>query len=116
MLDTQCKRKTEAEILYRKCIAVEANHAYSLYNLAVLLEEKVSEEKVNQDSLLEIKDYYRRAMESDLSDPVTTSDYGRFLLLKMNDPENAKLVLETALDIDNNCESALYHLSLLFHQ
>ena len=43
MLDTHLKRKVEAEKLYRKCVRVEMKHAYALYNLAVLLEEKFNE-------------------------------------------------------------------------
>ena len=40
MLDTHCQRKEEAEALYRRSLEVEPRHAFALYNLAVLLEEK----------------------------------------------------------------------------
>lgn len=42
MLDTHCKRKTEAEALYRRAIAGEPKHPFALYNLAVLLEERLT--------------------------------------------------------------------------
>ena len=48
MLDTHCKRKSEAESLYRRAIEGEPNHSFALYNLAVLLEEKLSLLSPNQ--------------------------------------------------------------------
>ena len=40
MLDTHLNRKEEAEHYYRRAIAIESRHAFALYNLAVLLEER----------------------------------------------------------------------------
>jgi tetratricopeptide (TPR) repeat protein len=41
MLDMHCKRKDEAESLYRRAIDEEPSHPFALYNLAVLLEERL---------------------------------------------------------------------------
>lgn len=43
MLDTHCKRKDDAESLYRRAIHEEPNHPFALYNLAVLLEERLAQ-------------------------------------------------------------------------
>ena len=42
MLDTHCKREGDAESLYRRVIHEEPNHPFALYNLAVLLEERLA--------------------------------------------------------------------------
>lgn len=42
LLDSHLKRKTEAEVLYRKCLETQPRHAFALYNLAVLREEMVN--------------------------------------------------------------------------
>jgi tetratricopeptide (TPR) repeat protein len=107
MLDTHCQRKDEAEERYRQCITVEPRHSYSLYNLAVLLEDKYSK-VINTDGdydalkavtpkadsraarrnsevaeVMKLKeevcDLYRRAVEADPQDPTTTADYGRYV-------------------------------------
>lgn len=41
MFDTHCKRKREAEELYRIALHEEPDHIFALYNLAVLLEERL---------------------------------------------------------------------------
>ena len=41
MFDTHCKRKREAEELYRTALQEEPDHIFALYNLAVLLEERL---------------------------------------------------------------------------
>ena len=41
MFDTHCKRKREAEKLYRIALHEEPDHIFALYNLAVLLEERL---------------------------------------------------------------------------
>jgi len=99
MLDTHCKRKDEAEILYRRSLEVEPRHSYALYNLAVLLEEKYSKLDRAADSAsggesalsygedgvvstkearkLEVCELYKRAVEADPRDATTIADYGR---------------------------------------
>lgn len=42
MLDTHCKRKDDAESLYRRAIIEEPSHPFALYNLALLLEERLA--------------------------------------------------------------------------
>lgn len=42
MLDTHCARKEEAEALYRRALNKEPTHPFALYNLAVLLEERLA--------------------------------------------------------------------------
>ena len=42
MLDTHCERKIEAEALYRRALVKEPKHPFALYNLAVLLEERLA--------------------------------------------------------------------------
>lgn len=42
MLDTHCKRKDDAESLYRRAIHEEPSHPFALYNLALLLEERLA--------------------------------------------------------------------------
>ena len=42
MLDTHCSRKEEAEALYRRALSKEPTHPFALYNLAVLLEERLA--------------------------------------------------------------------------
>ena len=41
MFDTHCDRKTEAEALYRRALSEEPAHTFAMYNLAVLLEERL---------------------------------------------------------------------------
>jgi tetratricopeptide (TPR) repeat protein len=43
MLDMHCKRKDDAESLYRRAIDEEPSHPFALYNLAVLLEERLAQ-------------------------------------------------------------------------
>lgn len=91
MLDTHCKRKAEAEALYQRAIDIEPRHSYALYNLAVLLEEKLTrvekslragdapenaeaQHALDRDIVLEL---YKRALEADPSDSTTAADYGR---------------------------------------
>ena len=105
MLDTHVKRKEEAELYYRRAIAVETRHAFALYNLAVLLEERYTNitlknklddnNNINttnitnnddDDSLIvnkvindkkEILNLYERAVVADPKDSTTLADYGR---------------------------------------
>ena len=46
MLDTHCERKIEAEALYRRTLQEEPAHTFALYNLAVLLEERMEIEPI----------------------------------------------------------------------
>lgn len=106
MLDTHLKRKEEAEGLYRRALEVEPRHAFALYNLAVLLEERYSVDLIAQaaasaevaatmgpniaaameDPDFKAKDLakredilklYQRAVEADPRDTTTLADYGR---------------------------------------
>jgi tetratricopeptide (TPR) repeat protein len=95
MLDTHCNRKEEAESLYRRALTEEPRHSYALYNLAVLLEERLSHEnpigntgltgEVSRNVLTEmleerkreIAQLYERAVQADSRDPTTMADYGR---------------------------------------
>lgn len=42
LLDSHLLRKDEAEVLYHRCLVTQPRHAFALYNLAVLREEKVN--------------------------------------------------------------------------
>ena len=101
MLDTHCKRKEEAESLYRRSLEVEPRHSYALYNLAVLLEEKYSKldhaaanaafgsdeeakaaataaaASAKETHRSEVCKLYQRAVEADPRDATTVADYGR---------------------------------------
>lgn len=75
------KRKTEAEQYYRLTLTLEPKHAYALYNLGVLLEEKYFSQKdmteVDKKNVEEVAYLYRRAAECDARDSNTIADYGR---------------------------------------
>ena len=47
---TSINRKQEAEVYYRKCIELDCNHSYAMYNLAVLLEGREKMYKLSQVS------------------------------------------------------------------
>lgn len=136
MLDTHVKgRKEEAEQYYRRALDIEPRHAYALYNLAVLLEERYSQRMkgLSNTELLdlqvggsahesdlqirtEIMGFYQRAVEADPRDSATRADYGRFLLVRMEDPARAEGILEAALQLDDSCEVAMYNLGVLYHR
>jgi hypothetical protein len=123
LLDTHLKRKSDAEIFYRRTLEVEERHSYALYNLAVLLEEKhfhakQSLEKAPADSenkkyVEEVGGFYRRAAECDARDPNTLADLGRFLYLYGENPVSSEPILIGSLKLDPRCETALYYLALL---
>ena len=48
---TSINRKQEAEVYYRKCIELDRNHSYAMYNLAVLLEGREKMYKLSQVSV-----------------------------------------------------------------
>ena len=48
---TSVDRKQEAEVYYRKCIELDRNHSYAMYNLAVLLEGREKMYKLSQVSV-----------------------------------------------------------------
>ena len=50
ILRTSINRKQEAEVYYRKCIELDSNHSYAMYNLAVLLESREKMFKLSQVS------------------------------------------------------------------
>lgn len=127
MLDTHLKRKSEAEHLYRRALEVEPRHAYALYNLAVLLEEiyftvnveaslDTSSFVVDSVHKQEVLNYYKRAVDADPKDPGTLADYGRFLLMRMDDAGQAEPLLSGALRMDPGCETAMYNLAIIFHR
>lgn len=130
LLDTHLKRKEEAEQYYRLTLYIESRHAYALYNIAVLLEEKyfnsheasdppMSEEEKIQDKkhkVEEVTTFYRRAAESDSKDAATIADFGRFIYLHGDNPFQAEAILIAALRINPKSEVALYYLSLLHYK
>jgi hypothetical protein len=80
------KRKSEAEQFYRSTLTLEPKHAYALYNLGVLLEEKYFNQKdsningtseMDKKNVEEVAFLYRRAAECDARDSNTIADYGR---------------------------------------
>lgn len=110
MLDTHLKRKEEAEALYRRALEVEPRHAFALYNLAVLLEERYSVNLITQAATSaevaatmgpniaaamedpefrekdlkqrqEILQLYQKAVEADARDTTTLADYGRYTFI-----------------------------------
>ena len=115
MLDTHCSRKPEAETLYRTALEVDPRHSYALYNLAVLLEE-IALDRDGERSKAEIANLYRSASEADPRDPAAAADYGRFLLVRYEDYENAEPYLVKALKLDEDNEVGLYNLALLYHK
>eukprot|EP01035_Chromulina_nebulosa_P022712 gene22712-29407_t len=124
MLDTHLKRKEEAESTYRTCLHCEPKHAFALYNLAVLLEERLfgsasnpnPPQKVLHQKKDEILGLYRKAVEADPRDASTMADYGRFLLVRMDDASKGQQVLQAALKMNPGCEIALYHLAVMRHR
>jgi tetratricopeptide (TPR) repeat protein len=125
MLDTHLKRKTEAEHLYRRALDVEPRHAYALYNLAVLLEEVyfTNPDPFHDANFIavaaqkqEVMNYYKRAVDADPKDPGTLADYGRFLLMRLEEPTKAEPLLAGALRMDPGCETAMYNLAIIFHR
>lgn len=127
MLDTHLKRKDEAEQYYRATLDIEGRHAYALYNLAVLLEEKYFNSRDQTDVSMtedektadkkkkvdEVTAFYRRAAECDSKDAATIADFGRFIYLHGEYPLQAEPILVAALRINPKCEVALYYLALM---
>lgn len=130
MLDTHLNRKQEAETFYRRAIVAAPGHAYALYNLAVLLEEEerkkgniksiitdVDIEAASKNAvLIEIKNLYAKASEADQKDPDISSDYGRFLLMRMGEIDAAEIHLTKALSIASSNEVALFHMGTLLYK
>jgi tetratricopeptide (TPR) repeat protein len=119
MLDTHCNRKPEAELLYRRALEVDGKHSYALYNLAVLLEEIALDrdsDGVKGSSRQEIASLYRRAVEADTRDAASAADYGRFLLVRLDDWASAEPLLQRAVALDDQNEVGLYNLGLLNHK
>lgn len=87
LLDSHCNRKKEAESLYCKCLEVDPKHSFALYNLAVLREEALHQQTLNQSTGVnsnevlitpqEIKSLYERAVAADPNDATTMADCGR---------------------------------------
>lgn len=128
MLDTHLQRKPEAEQYYRRALEVEPRHAYALYNLAVLLEEKyagndVYKEITDESQRLAIMDkrqevcvFYQRAAEADQKDATTLADYARYIFVRLDNATVAEPMLVAAIKLDATCEVALYHLALLLYK
>lgn len=115
MLDTHCNRKVEAETFYRRALDVDPKHSYALYNIAVLLEE-IALERNGEEGKLEIAMFYKRAVEADSRDAAAVADYGRYLLVRLDDCKHAEPLLQRALHMDDENEVALYNLGLLNHK
>ena len=115
MLDTHCNRKEEAEVFYRRALDVDPKHSYALYNIAVLLEE-IALERNGEEGKLEIASFYKRAVEADSRDVAAVADYGRYLLVRLDDYKNAEPLLVRAVRMDDENEVALYNLGLLNHK
>lgn len=130
MLDTHLERKKEAEQLYRKAIVSAPGHAYALYNLAVLLEEEerkkgnvqnvLSEAEIAKAAsnpvILEVRDLFARAAQADQKDADICADYGRFLLMRLGDVDNAEIHLHKALQLSPKNEVALFHMGSLLYK
>lgn len=121
MLDTHLKRRPEAESFYRRALDCEARHSYALYNLAVLLEEKYfnqaqAEFIADNEQKLEVLDFYRRAVDADPRDATTLADYGRYLLLRMDDVTRAEPILKAALKLESENTVAMFNLAVLYHR
>lgn len=133
MLDTHCARKEDAEGFYRQALSVDTKHSYALYNLAVLLEEKLKlrvkhHKETEKDAIAidlqgekdEILEFYRQAVSCDPSDATATADYGRYMLIEYGQDKSyegkAETFLLRALQLDTRCEVAMYNLALLYHR
>eukprot|EP00597_Dinobryon_sp_UTEXLB2267_P009215 CAMPEP_0170087648 /NCGR_PEP_ID=MMETSP0019_2-20121128/22087_1 /TAXON_ID=98059 /ORGANISM="Dinobryon sp., Strain UTEXLB2267" /LENGTH=277 /DNA_ID=CAMNT_0010305431 /DNA_START=319 /DNA_END=1148 /DNA_ORIENTATION=+ len=125
MLDTHLQRKDEAEATYRTCLVSEPKHAFALYNLAVLLEERLfgtaakpvlQQPQQQNQRREEVCSLYKRAVEADPRDSSTLADYGRFLLVRMDDPVRGRQILQASLKMNPSCEIALYNLAVMLHR
>ena len=132
MLDSHLNRKEEAETMYRRAVKASPRQPFALYNLAVLLEERLNimtvlndpnnnggeeEDKVvapEYTALMEeTYSFYHRAMDANPKDPVTVADLGRYLVVVMKEIQKGEKLLSSALELDDSCAIALYHLGIL---
>ncbi len=132
MLDSHLNRKEEAESMYRDAVKSSPRQPFALYNLAVLLEERLNTMTVSNDPnnndgkeedriltpeyialMDETFSFYKRAMAANPRDPVTVADLGRFLLVVMKKVQKSERLLSSALELDDSCAIALYHLGII---
>ena len=105
MLDAALKDVPAAAALYDRAIAAKPNHAYALYNLAVLCEEKLDDPE-RAGAL------YRKAVAAAPNDVLAIADLGRFLAqraLAKGSPDQVKegeALLQRALTLDPRSATA----------
>jgi tetratricopeptide (TPR) repeat protein len=59
---------------------------------------------------------YKRAHDADARDPTTLADYGRYVYVRMGNPDQAEPLLLGAIKLNPSCDVALYHLAILMHR
>jgi len=134
LLDGPLKRHDDAEAMYRRVLSNDPNHAYALYNLAILLEEGLPQ--AAQSSLSnkqpskaastapnnkvaasanesEVLSLLERACAAAPDDALSCADLGRFLLVRKRNHSAAEASLNKALELDPYSSVALFHLGLL---
>ena len=135
LLDGPLKRHKDAEALYRRVLSNDSNHAYALYNLAILLEEglppSTSSSSANKElpsataatvpkghasagsNEPEVLSLFERACAAAPDDALSCADLGRFLLVRKRNYNAAEASLNKALELDPHCSVALFHMGLL---
>ena len=91
---------------------VNPNHAFALYNLAVLIEELRGH---TENGRLEADEMFRTAVGASKNDAVTIADYGRFKLVCCKEVEEAEKLLRRAKNLDGSCVVALFNLGMLLY-
>ncbi len=89
LLDSALHKPAEAEVLYRKVLAIDPRHGYALYNLAVLLEERLQH---GAGSDAEVRALFERAAAAAPGDALSCADLGRFLLVQLRDYTAAEVI------------------------
>mmetsp|Transcript_24773 Transcript_24773/g.46587 ORF Transcript_24773/g.46587 Transcript_24773/m.46587 type:complete len:494 (+) Transcript_24773:161-1642(+) len=110
LLDSGIKDKSKAEEYYTRCLEVNPNHCFCLYNLAILVEEVRGSTASGKS---EAEALFIKAVQASHNDPMTIADYGRFLLVCLDDVERAKKELMKAIEIDGNCVVGNYNLGVV---
>lgn len=99
----------KAEAMYRRALAVNPRHAYALYNLAILLEERAAQ----CGDTDEVRSLFERAVAVAPGDPMTLADYGRFVFLRERDSVLAERLLEKAIAIDPEYVPGCFYLGMI---